>query len=382
MKKVLVVNTAYKEPGGEDSNFKDEIKLLKKKYEVEHIEFDNKNKIDIYDLISFITKTNLKSNKILLQKLKLFEPDIVYVHNLWFKAGLGLLKILNENQVTTLIKIHNFRYYCASSYSFKKHLKNHDFCPACSLSSKKNLKFNKYFNDSILKSIFLISFTKKFLKILYKYKLKILTITNFHSEFLINKKIDKNKIFLYNNPISISGIQNEKYNPKSNFVVFAGRLTESKGVTKLLDSWIKLNNNSMSLKIVGTGNLEKELREKYKANNIEFCGFLDNNKTKNLIKSSRAVITTTLMYEGQPRLLCEASSFGVPSIFPKFGGMEDFFPKNYQLSFDQYDYSDLDIKLKILEDEKKLSKIGNENYIFIKNYLNEEKLLEKFESFI
>ncbi len=44
------------------------------------------------------------------------------------------------------------------------------------------------------------------------------------------------------------------------------------------------------------------------------------------IKNARAVITATKMFEGQPRLLCEASSLGIPSIYPSFGGMDDFFP--------------------------------------------------------
>ena len=35
------------------------------------------------------------------------------------------------------------------------------------------------------------------------------------------------------------------------------------------------------------------------------------------------------MFEGQPRILCEASSLKVPSIFPSFGGMDEFFPANY-----------------------------------------------------
>ena len=43
--------------------------------------------------------------------------------------------------------------------------------------------------------------------------------------------------------------------------------------------------------------------------NISFLGALDNTKTKEYIKSARAVITATKMYEGQPRLLSEAASF-------------------------------------------------------------------------
>ena len=44
------------------------------------------------------------------------------------------------------------------------------------------------------------------------------------------------------------------------------------------------------------------------------------------------------MYEGQPRLLNEASALGVPSIYPDFGGISEYFPNNYPLSFKQFDY--------------------------------------------
>ena len=53
MKKVLVINTKYKNYGGEDSNFDEEIKFLKKFYEVDYINFDNSKNLNIYDLISF-----------------------------------------------------------------------------------------------------------------------------------------------------------------------------------------------------------------------------------------------------------------------------------------------------------------------------------------
>ena len=44
MKKVLVINNKYKIKGGEDSNIIDEINLLKNKYTVEFLEFDNSKK--------------------------------------------------------------------------------------------------------------------------------------------------------------------------------------------------------------------------------------------------------------------------------------------------------------------------------------------------
>ena len=55
MKKILLINTKYKKYGGEDSNFVEEIKFLKKFYEVEYINFDNSGNLKVYDIISFFT---------------------------------------------------------------------------------------------------------------------------------------------------------------------------------------------------------------------------------------------------------------------------------------------------------------------------------------
>ena len=109
---------------------------------------------------------------------------------------------------------------------------------------------------------------------------------------------------------------------------------------------------------------------------------MSNHDTLLEIKNSLAVITATKMYEGQPRLLCEASSYGVPSIYPSFGGMDEFFPLNYSLSFKQFDYEDLKSKIDELENLNKLNKLGESVYDNIASKLNPKKLLEQFQNII
>ena len=92
MKKLLLLNTKYKIFGGEDSNIVDELKVLETKYKVSYLEFDNSKKINLFDLISFISSTNYQSNRIILQRIEEFKPDIIYIHNTWFKIGTGILK--------------------------------------------------------------------------------------------------------------------------------------------------------------------------------------------------------------------------------------------------------------------------------------------------
>ena len=47
------------------------------------------------------------------------------------------------------------------------------------------------------------------------------------------------------------------------------------------------------------------------------------------------------MFEGQPRLISEASAYGIPSIYPSFGGLDEYFPEDYKLSFKQFDYENV-----------------------------------------
>ena len=64
MKKILLINTKYRIKGGEDSNINQEILDLKKNFEVELLEFDNR-KLEIMDIVSFFIGSNPISNSIL-----------------------------------------------------------------------------------------------------------------------------------------------------------------------------------------------------------------------------------------------------------------------------------------------------------------------------
>mgnify|MGYP000892840329 CR=1 FL=1 len=124
MKKLLLINTKYRKFGGEDSNITEEKAFLEQKYKVEYLEFNNSNKLKFHDYLYLLSNNNKESNKIFKEKIESFNPDIVYVHNLWFKANLGILKELRNYKIKTILKIHNFRYSCTKSFFAKRHLEN------------------------------------------------------------------------------------------------------------------------------------------------------------------------------------------------------------------------------------------------------------------
>jgi glycosyltransferase involved in cell wall biosynthesis len=379
MKKVLIVNTKYKIFGGEDANISDEINLLKKQYNIELLEFDNSQRINIIDLIGFVTNSNRNANKKLTKSLNEFKPDAVYVHNTWFKGNLGIFKILRDKEIPIIHKLHNFRYDCSRHYLASNHYRNVGNCNACYFDKSHKL-FNKYYKDSYLKSFFLIRYSKKLFKIFSNYPIKLLVISQFHKNYLVTLGIPSQKIEVYLNPINISDQKNDL--KKSNYVVYAGRLNTEKGIENLLDCWSEAKPNNIALKVIGSGDIEERLKEKYKNDSILFLGNLSNQDAKLEISKARAVITATKMYEGQPRLLCEASSFGVPSIYPSFGGMDEFFPSAYEFSFNQYDYKDLKDKIKKINNDELLSKTGIAVKKHMSKILHPEVQLASFDSYL
>ncbi|MDB3983809.1 glycosyltransferase family 4 protein [Acidimicrobiia bacterium] len=347
MKKILVVHNRYKLQGGEDIAVDNEISVLESFFEVETLIFENKG-INIFsDLVNFVFNKNFKSVKKLNQKIDLFKPDFVYVHNTWFKASVAIFDVLKKRNIKTVIKLHNFRYDCTRHFFFKGHLRQQDMCSRCGAFKEDSKLFNKYYEESFLKSLLVIRYGKKFFQKIHNKNVQILVLTKFHKNYLENLGFEANNIEILPNPNQNSTIRNDK---KSNSLVYAGRISREKGIKELIDSFIKAKTQNINLLLIGSGPQLNYLKREYRdINNIKFLGQLDNEEVKNIISDARAVITATKLLEGQPTLLCEASSMRIPSIFPRFGGIHEFFPSDSKLSFKQYDYQDLVQKIKQID---------------------------------
>ena len=117
MKKILVIHTKYRITGGEDIAVDSEVATLKKYFNVETLYFSNKDTDNFFkQIFSFIRNKNPNANKILTEKLNKFNPDLVYIHNTWFKPSLGIFKILDNKGVKYYLKLHNYRFDCGRYY--------------------------------------------------------------------------------------------------------------------------------------------------------------------------------------------------------------------------------------------------------------------------
>ena len=103
MKKLLVIHNKYQIIGGEDIAVENEINVLKKHYEVEVLYFDNKITNYFSELKSFLLRKNSRSVMTIRDKINNFKPDVVYIHNSWFKVSLGVFPLSIQSNISANI---------------------------------------------------------------------------------------------------------------------------------------------------------------------------------------------------------------------------------------------------------------------------------------
>ena len=87
MDKILIIHNKYRLTGGEDIAVANEISILKKHFNIKVIYFDNKITNYLLQPFYFLINKNLESIKIIKEEIKNFDPNLVYVHNTWFKVS-------------------------------------------------------------------------------------------------------------------------------------------------------------------------------------------------------------------------------------------------------------------------------------------------------
>jgi glycosyltransferase involved in cell wall biosynthesis len=134
------------------------------------------------------------------------------------------------------------------------------------------------------------------------------------------------------------GVPAEKLRVKPNFVapdpgagsesgkyaIFAGRLSEEKGLNTLLLAWKRLQ--GIPLEIVGDGPLLAPLQAKAAAlglSTVRFHGRLPRNKTLEMIKLARFLVAPSECYENFPMGIAEAFACATPVICSRLGGMRE-----------------------------------------------------------
>lgn len=340
--KVLIVHNHYQIPGGEDTVVENEKKLLES-YGHEVLLYSRSNRelrqFHIFQklLLPFTTVFSLKTYQEIKKIIREQQVDILHVHNTLLLISPSVYYAAFRCKIPVVQTLHNFRLLCPSAAFYH----NGHICEDCVEHGLMCAVKHNCYRNSKMQTLMCVVGTM-FHRFIGTYsKLNYICLTEFNKEKLLmlnrpgkKKIIDEEKVFIKPNFVffdfnncqikqKYSVRLCEKRNKKNRFI-YVGRLEKIKGVHVLFKAWRLLGEQAPELVVCGKGG-ESEWCHRFVEENhlssIKMMGFLPNDKVKDMIAESKALIMPTQWYEGFSMTIIEAFSVGTPVIGSDIGNV-------------------------------------------------------------
>jgi glycosyltransferase involved in cell wall biosynthesis len=323
--KILLVHNTYQQAGGEDVVFEQERELLKRHghqvltYVRSNHELETHSAARRVSMLKSIVSAD-DSNREIREILHAERPEIVHVHNTFLMISPSIFAVCQEERVPVLQTLHNYRLSCPAASFYREG----SVCEECSEHSLlRSIQHGCYRDSRISTAAVALMLQVHRMKRTWQDSVNgYLALTDFARDKFIENGIPPEKIhvkpnFVYPDP-------GERSAP-GNFALFAGRLSEEKGLSTLLAAWSRLA-KPIPLEIVGDGPLRAELEaqsEKLGLQQVNFRGRLSLHETRSLMKQAALLIVPSLWYETFSLNIAEAFACGTPVLCSRLGAMRE-----------------------------------------------------------
>lgn len=399
MKNLLSINNYYYHRGGAEAIFLEHNKLFEKyrwrvvpfcmkhpenvktpweKYFASEIEFGNH--YSLAQKFLFATKViySLEARNKIEELLKNIRVDICHCHNIYHHLSPSILPKIKSYGIPVVMTLHDLKLACPN-YQMMTH---GAICERCRGKKYYNVLIHRCIKNSFPLSALIMaeSYIHHFFNIYENYVDKFIVPSLFFKHKLNKWGLNINKMVHIPNFIDV-----EQYIPDFNHgkkFLYFGRLSREKGLMTLIKA-AKLAN--VTIMIAGTGpersNLEN-LANQIGAQ-VEFLGFLCGNRLKNTIKSCRASILPSVVYENAPLSIMESYALGKPVIGAQIGGIPELIKeKETGMTFQSGSIEQLAETLKTLSSmrDHQISQMGKAGRFFVEQNFNKEIYRERCQT--
>jgi len=324
--KILLIHNYYRYRGGED-RYAETLKetLSGNGHSVIRFSLDSKE-IKQFTLMDklLIPKRLIHSssvNKKVEELLEKEKPDLAVIHNLFPLISLSVLKVLKKHGIPIVKRIENYRFLCLNGLFLRNNAqvcdvcKNGNFIPGIIHKCYQNSRLN-----SIGMALPLMAVNRR--KRLFAAVDLFLSPSQFVKEKFVEAGFPADKISVLPNFLDFEPL--ETIREPGPYAIFIGRLSEEKGLLTLLNAFKAFP--GLPLKILGEGPQGKKLKEfvrSHKMENIEFTGFIDGKKKRDLLSRAKFLVFPSECYESFGYSIIESFACGVPVIAAAGGGAKE-----------------------------------------------------------
>ena len=319
--KILTVHNMYRYRGGEDEVREAEEQLLQSRgHEVRPLIFDNTGIRGVGAVVSGLSAPwSQASYNRTADEIASWRPDIVSVHNFFPLATPAVHYAAARAGVPVIQTLHNFRMLCPSAVLFR----GGSPCEDClgkvvPWPGIVHACYRQSYSASASAAA-MIS-VHNLLKTWQKQVTLYFTLTEFSRHKFIQGGFPPERLVVKPNfvPTDLGPGRGE-----SDFIFYAGRLTEEKGIPLLLNAWRAAKPRGRLL-LAGDGPLAPSVRAFAEGiDSIQYLGQLSLGEIYEYMGNARAFVFPSLLYEGMPRAIIEAFSRGTPVIANRLGSMAE-----------------------------------------------------------
>lgn len=337
---VLLLSDSY-EGGGAEAVFRDTLKASSEAgFLTEYFVPEQKTNALSY-IFSFHNYRRLK------QRLAMFRPDIVHLHNYYHFLSPSVLLAIREYKSRHACRViytaHDFHLLCPNS-GFQHFLHG----------ERKN--FSTGYNDMRLSCVFdhrsrlhsLLKVLQHVMAYRWLHLREVLDIIITPSEFL--KSVMRRygitaPIEVVRNPVTMPNVlRAEAAKGSTLHLVYAGRLSPEKGLEEFLHKLNMQTTQNIVFHIYGEGELSGQLERIpcRRGLSVVLHGRVERNQVMEEIARYDVFVLPSVWYENAPVSLAEAASAGVPLLVPYYGGLLEMARESrHYFTFDYEDDEDL-----------------------------------------
>lgn len=322
---ILQVHDHYRIAGGEDQVVRNEGELLREHGHNVYL-YSRRNEeipgMKVWEKVClpfsavFSLRTFYEVRKMIREK----GIDLVHVHNTLPLISPSVFYAAFAAGVPVVMTVHNFRLLCPNGIFYR----NGHVCQECVQKGLWcGIKYGCYRGSRVQTLICALSIKVHRMLGTYK-KVHFICLTEFQKEKLLQlKQVDAEKVFVKPNFINWDG-EIAAASERKNYVLYAGRLEENKGIKVLLRTYKELAKGNLDDKekipkliICGDGSLKKQCEryvKKHHLENVSLTGEVPNETVKKLMAEAKGIVVPSLWYEGFPMNIAEAYGVRTPVI--------------------------------------------------------------------
>lgn len=330
--KILMVHNYYgsENPSGENLAFDEERNMLRNRgHNV--LEFtrhsDEIRSQGAWGLVkgALSTPWNRKAAYELRQMVAHFKPDVVHAHNTFPLISASVFHSIGP-QVARVLTLHNYRLFCPAGSC----LREGSICTDCldTRTTWPSIRHGCYRDSRIATLPLALSVELHRAAGTWSQQVDaFIALSEFQRRLMVSAGLPSDQMhvkpnFYPGNPAV------RPWHKRQGYVVFAGRLTQEKGLKSLLLAWRAWGADAPELRLVGDGNLKSELEQFSKDLPVRFLGQLPSTETFEQIAAAHLLVLPSESFEGFPMVLREAFAFGTPVAVSRLGPLPSIVEEN------------------------------------------------------